>query len=73
MNYDILDVKITRWHDDYGQYFGDKIAKIRNKLSQGKEEEPQQNEKHLENQFPPLQNFSENSAEELSKIITEGN
>lgn len=21
LNYDILDVKITRWHDDYGQYF----------------------------------------------------
>ena len=21
LNYDILDVKITKWHDDYGQFF----------------------------------------------------
>lgn len=25
LEYDILDVKITRWHDDYGQMFKDQV------------------------------------------------
>ena len=28
MNYDILDVKITKWHDDYGQYFKDQCKSL---------------------------------------------
>jgi dynein heavy chain len=28
LNYDILDVKITKWHDDYGQYFKDQCKSL---------------------------------------------
>ena len=28
LEYDILDVKITKWHDDYGQIFKDNIKNI---------------------------------------------
>ena len=28
LDYDILDVKITRWHDDYGQMFKDHVKNI---------------------------------------------
>ena len=28
LDYDILDVKITKWHDDYGQMFKDQIKNI---------------------------------------------
>ena len=28
LEYDILDVKITKWHDDYGQNFKDQIKNI---------------------------------------------
>ena len=28
LEYDILDVKITRWHDDYGQMFKENVKNI---------------------------------------------
>jgi len=28
LDYDILDVKITKWHDDYGQYFKDQCKSL---------------------------------------------
>lgn len=28
LDYDILDVKITKWHDDYGQMFKDHVKSI---------------------------------------------
>ena len=28
LDYDILDVKITKWHDDYGQIFKENIKNI---------------------------------------------
>jgi len=28
LKYDILDVKITRWHDDYGQYFKEQVKSL---------------------------------------------
>ena len=30
LDYDILDVKITRWHDDYGQNFKESVKSIEN-------------------------------------------
>lgn len=28
LDYDILDVKITKWHDDYGQVFKEQIKNL---------------------------------------------
>lgn len=28
LDYDILDVKITKWHDDYGQTFKEEVKNI---------------------------------------------
>ena len=28
LDYDILDVKITKWHDDYGQYFKEQVKNL---------------------------------------------
>jgi len=28
LNYDILDVKITQWHEDYGQTFKEEVKQI---------------------------------------------
>ena len=30
LEYDILDVKITKWHDDYGQVFKEQVKSIEN-------------------------------------------
>ena len=30
LDYDILDVKITRWHDDYGKVFKEQVKSIEN-------------------------------------------